>query len=517
MFKIFNNLEFLNSINKDNLFLSGLEREALRIDSQGHLSKNKHPEDCFGSKLTHPFITCDYAESLIELISPVFNNNKQLSSFMTQLHQFVHKSLKKKGELLWNYSMPCIIDNEIEIADYGTSHLGRMKKLYRQGLKLRYGDQMQVIAGIHYNFSLQDSFLKTLKNSYAFEGQFQEFKNTQYMKMMRNYLRLAWVPALLFYNSHSCYEKFPISGIQASSYGDYKYLANGLGWRMSPIGYTNAKQEEVICNWNTLEDYISTIQHLVTTKSCDFSYISNKKVSNVYQQISQNKLQIENEYYSLLRPKVKMEGNIPPSYLLERTGIHYIEIRQLDIDPFSDIGINIETMNFMVVFLLYCLFLEEENNLSNEDLLKIKKNLVNVSLYGRNPKQKIFYDKEECKLKNIWVQFIESFSNFAQKYFPALLTNENLNYFSNFFFYDKDLSSISRFDSLLYKNKSYIETNLMLARDTQKKLQVDSSKKTFEHFDKLRMQSILKQQVMEDFDINTDFDDYLNKYFAYYK
>lgn len=47
---------------------------------------------------------------------------------------------------------------EIELAQYGTSNIGRLKTLYREGLKNRYGALMQTISGVHYNFSLPMAF-----------------------------------------------------------------------------------------------------------------------------------------------------------------------------------------------------------------------------------------------------------------------------------------------------------------------------------------------------------------------
>ncbi|MDO2033986.1 glutamate--cysteine ligase, partial [Escherichia coli] len=47
---------------------------------------------------------------------------------------------------------------DIELAQYGTSNVGRLKTLYREGLKNRYGALMQTISGVHYNFSLPMAF-----------------------------------------------------------------------------------------------------------------------------------------------------------------------------------------------------------------------------------------------------------------------------------------------------------------------------------------------------------------------
>ena len=47
----------------------GFERECLRVDAAGKLAQTPHPQ-ALGSKLTHPWITTDYSEALLEFITP---------------------------------------------------------------------------------------------------------------------------------------------------------------------------------------------------------------------------------------------------------------------------------------------------------------------------------------------------------------------------------------------------------------------------------------------------------------
>ena len=49
--------------------LRGIEKESLRVTRDGTLATTPHPRT-FGSALTHPLITTDYSEALIELITP---------------------------------------------------------------------------------------------------------------------------------------------------------------------------------------------------------------------------------------------------------------------------------------------------------------------------------------------------------------------------------------------------------------------------------------------------------------
>ena len=106
-----------------------------------------------GSALTNEHITTDYSESLIELVTPAFTHSWELLQYLLDLHQFVYRHLG--DELLWATSMPCAIarDADIPLAQYGSSHVGRMKTVYRNGLGLRYGRMMQAISGVHFNYS----------------------------------------------------------------------------------------------------------------------------------------------------------------------------------------------------------------------------------------------------------------------------------------------------------------------------------------------------------------------------
>lgn len=137
----------------------GIERESLRVQPDGHLSQQGHP-GTLGSALTHEWIITDFAESLLEFVTPVDRDVSHLLAFLRDIHRHVSRELG--NERLWPFSMPCIIRDpeNITLAQYGTSNIGRMKTVYREGLKHRYGSLMQVISGLHYNFSLPEAFWK---------------------------------------------------------------------------------------------------------------------------------------------------------------------------------------------------------------------------------------------------------------------------------------------------------------------------------------------------------------------
>lgn len=165
----------------------GLERETLRVNADGSLATTGHPK-ALGSALTHKWITTDFAEALLEFITPVEGDIDHMLTIMRDIHRYTARNMG--DERMWPLSMPCYIEQgqEIELAQYGTSNIGRLKTLYREGLKNRYGALMQTISGVHYNFSLPMAFWQakcgeTDKDAIS-EG---------YFRLIRNYYRFGWV------------------------------------------------------------------------------------------------------------------------------------------------------------------------------------------------------------------------------------------------------------------------------------------------------------------------------------
>jgi glutamate--cysteine ligase len=164
----------------------GIEKESLRVGHNGQLAMSPHPLS-LGSALTHPHITTDFSESQLELITDVHKQIEHCLDELTRIHQTVYRSLGE--DMLWCASMPCGLpaDHEIPIGRYGSSNVGRMKTVYRTGLSYRYGRRMQMISGIHYNFSLPDSNWPLAQLGHP---------NDAYFALIRNFRRNAW---LLFY------------------------------------------------------------------------------------------------------------------------------------------------------------------------------------------------------------------------------------------------------------------------------------------------------------------------------
>ncbi|MFZ3185316.1 MAG: glutamate--cysteine ligase, partial [Pseudomonas sp.] len=180
-----------------NQCLHGIERECLRVDGAGQLALTPHPP-ALGSALTHAQITTDYSESLLEFITPAEPDAAQTLADLEQIHRAAYSQLG--DELLWSPSMPCPLPSEeqIPIARYGSSNIGKLKYVYRQGLALRYGKSMQCIAGIHYNFSLPEAIWPLLQSLDGDQQSARDYQSARYIGLIRNFRRYSWLLMYLF-------------------------------------------------------------------------------------------------------------------------------------------------------------------------------------------------------------------------------------------------------------------------------------------------------------------------------
>jgi len=334
----------------------GLEKESLRVTAAGHLAQTPH-SPLLGSALTHPSITTDYSEALIELITEPRGTAAEVLQELSDIHAFVYRSIG--DELLWNSSMPCPIggDDEIPVAQYGSSNVARMKTVYRIGLGHRYGRLMQTIAGIHYNFSLTDPFWEWLHAREASTLSLRDFKTSQCFALIRNFHRYSWLLVYLFGASPALCSSF----VRGGSHGleplgeGTLHAPYGTSLRMGDLGYQSDAQRSIDIPYDNLDEYVAALNRAIREPHPAYAAIGTRKHGE-WLQLSTSLLQIENEFYSTIRPKrVTRSGESPRRALADR-GVEYVEVRCLDIDPFEPAGISVSTMRFLDAFLLYCLF-----------------------------------------------------------------------------------------------------------------------------------------------------------------
>ena len=366
--------------------LLGLEREALRVAPDGYISQIPHPV-ALGSALTHPWITTDYSEALLEFITPPLASPGAALRFLDELHRFACSHIG--DELLWSASMPCILAGEasIPIAEYGHSNLGWMKHVYRRGLAWRYGRIMQVIAGIHFNFSLPDTFWQAFQEMEGDRQSLQDFRSKSYFGLIRNLQRFGWLILYLFGASPAVCKSFldgkATSLVEFDEHTCYGPYATSL--RMSNVGYTNRSEKKSGVNvcYNSLPEYIASLTQATVTPWAPYQRIG-VKVDGEYRQLNANILQIENEYYTSMRPKQPPQGNEKPTMGLRRRGVSYVELRSVDINPLEPLGANETQLRFLEAFLLFCL-LNESPPFDAEERVLIDDNQMTVALNGRDP------------------------------------------------------------------------------------------------------------------------------------
>ena len=362
----------------------GIEKESLRVGPDGLMSQNRHPE-ALGSALTNAYITTDFSESLLEFITPAYTETWEALGVLCDIHQFTYERLG--DEFLWTTSMPCAIpaDQDIPLARYGSSNVGRMKTIYRNGLGFRYGRTMQTIAGVHFNYSLPDAFWPVYQQNEQDSGSADDFRSSSYLGLVRNFRRFGWLILYLFGASPALCKSFTRGrdpGMPSlDQHTFYQPFATSL--RMSDLGYSNSTQARLNISLNSLDEYIENLSAAIATPEPEYEEIGTI-VDGEYRQLNVNQLQIENEYYSSVRPKrVAMSGERPTA-ALKRGGIEYVEIRSLDINAFDPVGINQNTMRFVESFLIYCL-LEESPSFDDTAYSEAAANHSATATNGRDP------------------------------------------------------------------------------------------------------------------------------------
>ena len=396
--------------------LIGLEKETLRVNHEGGLAQTAHPH-ALGSALTHPHITTDYSEALLEIVTPPSEDIPSVLSFLNDTQNFIYSQLD--DELLWATSMPCVVAGEtsIPLANYGTSNSGLMKTVYRRGLGHRYGRVMQVIAGVHFNFSFSENFWPVFlaMDNENKRGSQQELISEKYFSLLRNLQRFGWLIPYLFGASPAVCKSFlqgketTLIPFNETTY--YEPFATSL--RMGDIGYQNNKESEVgvVADYNSLKNYVDSLQHAIETPCPEYESIG-LDVDGIYQQLNANILQIENEYYSTVRPKQITNKNEMPIEALRSRGVQYVELRSLDVNASHPLGINEEQLYFLEIFMLFCIS-HESPPIDENELKEIDSNEMLTAHQGRDPALKLKRNGQDISIKEWGGELLNAMQGFA--------------------------------------------------------------------------------------------------------
>ncbi len=362
----------------------GVEKESLRVTPEGEISQAPHPA-ALGAPLTNENITTDFSEALIELVTPAFRESWELLQYLCDIHQFVYRHLDE--QLLWSTSMPAAFagDEGIPLACFGRSNVGRMKTVYRHGLGMRYGRIMQAISGVHFNYSFPMGFWEALEAINQSKLPQQDFISQQYFAVLRNYRRFGWLVLYLFGTSPAVSKGF-FAGREISLPSldtDTVYEPYGTSLRMSDIGYRNKTQATLSVSVNSLDEYVRDLSGAIHTPYPPYEKLG-VKVDGKWLQLNANILQIENEYYSYIRPKRIAGSGERPTKALKRAGVEYVEVRALDVSAFDPVGVNQNKLRFLEAFLALCV-LSDSEPIDRTEQEKLDANHLKVARRGREP------------------------------------------------------------------------------------------------------------------------------------
>ncbi|MEO5765727.1 MAG: glutamate--cysteine ligase, partial [Casimicrobiaceae bacterium] len=369
----------------------GVEKESLRVRLDGTLATTLHPAG-LGSALTHPNITTDFSESQLELVTEVHASADACLEELKLLHQFTYRQIG--DETLWCASMPCALPAELDIpvARYGRSNMARAKSVYRIGLSHRYGRRMQLISGVHYNFSLPEAAWPLAGLGDA---------NRAYFALIRNFRRHVWLLLYLFGASPAVCTTF----VEGRAHAllplgpDTHYLPFATSLRMGRLGYLSAAQNALHVSYNSLASYGESLAGALTQPYPAYEAIGLRDGDD-YRQLATSLLQIENEFYSTIRPKRVIRPGERPLRALRERGVQYVEVRVMDLDPFCAIGLTAETARFLDVFLLHCMLSESAPD-TPEEIRAVADNQQLVATRGREPGLRLHHDAMPVELR-LW-------------------------------------------------------------------------------------------------------------------
>lgn len=504
--------------------LRGLEKESLRITPNGSLAQTGHPKG-LGSALKHPHITTDYSESLLEFITEPLDNIPALLQQLDDIHRFTYQELAKNNERLWPASMPSHLpsDADIPVARYGSSNSGTMKTIYRVGLGYRYGRSMQTIAGVHYNFSLPDDFWRELQQQEGDNQDLQAFKTQRYFALIRNFRRYFWLLVYLFGAAPAVSNSF-VGGRKhrLQAFGDdtqTQHLPFATSLRMGDLGYQSDAQQSLFVCYNNVTSYLSTLCGAITQSHPAYEALGVKDEAGHYKQLNTSLLQIENEFYSSIRPKRTTQSGETALQALRLRGVEYIEVRCVDLNPYEPLGVSEEQLRVIDAFLLYCL-LSDSPETPQDEYAEWQENQKRIVYSGRDPSLSLLRDGNEVAFKDWAHEILEQSLACAQLLDKSYGGADYVNALNNQFakLSNPELTPSARvLADLKAQHKSFFEHTLALAEShrkhfSERPLAADKQ----EEFNTQAVQSLAAQTQLEQ-SPQIPFDDYLANYYEQYR
>jgi len=265
-----------------------------------------------------------------------------------------------------------------------------------------------------------------------------------------------------------------------------------------------------------LEEYVDSLLGATNTPYADYLNIGIKDSSGEYKQLNANILQIENEYYSNIRPKQIAKSGERPSLALRERGVKYVELRSVDINPFEPTGICEQQLLFLEAFMIFCLLIDSPT-LSIKEKNCVDKNLTLVATNGRSPELQLHRDEERISLKEWGMEICQ-----AMKELCAILDadDESRPYTSSLHaqiakLHDADLTPSARILQKMEKQElpffKFALQHSQAHKATFEQQPLTSEQQSY--FEKTATQSTEDQKKLENSDA-IDFDKFLANYFS---
>jgi glutamate--cysteine ligase len=185
---------------------------------------------------------------------------------------------------------------------------------------------------------------------------------------------------------------------------------------MSDLGYRNRNQAGLSVSVNSLDEYIRDLTRAITTPHPPYEAIGVKEktaAGEEYQQLNANILQIENEYYSFIRPKRVARSGERPTKALARAGVEYVEVRALDVSAFDPVGVNQNKLRFLEAFLAMCV-LRDSPLIAADDEAKLDQNHLIVARRGREPGLMLMREGREVAMRDWARELVDSMTGICE-------------------------------------------------------------------------------------------------------
>ncbi len=326
-------------------------------------------------------VTLDFSNNQIELVSDVFDN---VDDLIKQMYSCLNNDLLI-NENIWPLSYPGINDYEIKY-----DALGGESYNYRKKLSQKYELDFMNISGIHFNVSLQ----KEVDNS-------QEY----YFNLMKKIYMFA--PLILQFVSFSPFVQKGILDDGLENIGNNKGLKNSISLRNSlKYGYINEDRYDV--DFSSYKTYKKSINSIIEDK-----IIIDKR-----------------EIYSKVRLK-EIGDNV------------YLELRFVDLNPFYRLGISVDILNLLCIFIKYL----DSLNIDEIDVIKANENFEKVATQGRDKSIVLNINNKNDTLKNHTLNLLKEFLAIGLTKREEFVINDLIKKYS-----DNDLD-IDRFINLIEESK----------------------------------------------------------------